>query len=947
MSDTPDARVERIKELFASAMSVGPAARVAVLDEACTGDAELRRAVEELLDNYDSAQEFFRQFPPNFAREALGLAAAPRAFSPGDLVAGRFHIVGFLGAGGMAEVYEAEDQLLDRQRVALKTLPADVAGDTMAIVRLQREMALARQVTHLNVCRVFDVDQHVTSSGAAIAFFTMELLKGETLAERLQRTGPLSTTDARPLVRQMVAALSTAHAAGIVHGDFKPGNVVIVPSPEGGERLVVTDFGLARRAPMDPASRSTNSVGPAWGTPRYMAPEQFAGRRATRATDVYALAAVVLEMITGKQVHPFETHAADEKSAVSIPEGIVDPAWPSWRSAIRRGLDHNPEARFQTVDELLSALSAGDSRPSPRWRWVAGVAGLSIALVLLVLAVRSTLQGGSGAIPLETHKNVAVLPFTNADGTPDGDAFARGLGAAIADQLGAVSQGKPRLLFVPTVDMIGAAGNSPVGRDEAHRANRILGADMVVTGRVDGATPSRHITIDLYDASPQPPTLIATRPVEIAEGSKSLRSGILPLVRTEVARMLGMSLAQSMAVLDTRGTRPAEAEDWYVRGRGYLERGRARLDVASLDSAIGAFQQAIALDRSYAEGHAALGEAFLLKYRATQETGKDEQLLNRAEQSADDAYRLQPTVARFRVARAMTYLAAGRYTEAIAELKEALRIDPDDVRARESLAKADAKDPARVEQMLEDGIKRHPRYWSAHEGLGVFRLNQGQYDQAQAHLLAGKQYAPDNPRTISNLAALYTMTEHFVAAQQELKRGLELGPDPFLYNNLGWAYYYDNKYPEGLDSMKEAVRLKTDDSVMLAGLARGYRWTGHPHEALTAYRRAIAVALEQIGADPANVEVRANLAYLYAENHDRGEAGRQIGRALEDAPTNARVRFTSALVFELTGRRQDALDTLKSEIDLRHSMYLFSHHPDLRALRTDDRYVELMGRVKQ
>ena len=106
------ARTEQIKEVFATAMSLDAAARPAALDEACGGDEELRQAVMTLLENYDSAQQFFAQFPENFAREALGLTAGPPAFAAGDLVAGRFRIVGFLGAGGMGEVYEAEDLLL-------------------------------------------------------------------------------------------------------------------------------------------------------------------------------------------------------------------------------------------------------------------------------------------------------------------------------------------------------------------------------------------------------------------------------------------------------------------------------------------------------------------------------------------------------------------------------------------------------------------------------------------------------------------------------------------------------------------------------------------------------------------------------------------------------------------------------------------------------------------
>jgi tetratricopeptide (TPR) repeat protein len=855
--------------------------------------------------------------------------AVVRAFSPGDLLAGRFQIVRFLGAGGMAEVYEAEDQLLDRQHVALKTLPADIAGDTLAGARLQREMALARQVTHRNVCRVFDVDQHVTASGAVVAFFTMELLAGETLATRLQRTGPLSLSEARPLIAQMAAALSTAHTAGIIHGDFKPGNVLLVPSPDGGERLVVTDFGLARRMAIGAASRA--NTGPLGGTPRYMAPEQLAGRRATRATDVYALAAVVLEMVTGPQ--------ADETTATAIQQSDVDPSWPSWRSAILRCLDHNPEKRFQTVDALLGALIAGDSKPTPRWRWVSAVAGLGAAALLVVPPVRGMLHDRWASVFETPQRVVAVLPFTSVDGTPDGEALARGLAAAIGDQLGTVPREKHRLLFVPTADMIDAGESLPLGADRARRAHRIFGADMVVTGRLDATMAPRRITIDLYDASVSPPTPIASRPVEIGDGGRALSR-----VRTDVALMLGMRPAASMPAFDAGGAGQIEAENLYVRGRGYLERGRSRLDVVPLDAAISTLQQAIALDRGYAQAHAALSEAFLLKYRAAGRAERDTQLLTWAERSAEEACALQPAIAQFHTVRALAYLATGKDNQAIPSLKEALRLDPDEVTARRFLARTDK---TQNEATLEEGMRRHPRYWSAHEDLGVLRLNQGRYDQAEALFLAGREYAPDNPRVIGNLAALYTMTEHFDAAEQELKRGLELRPDALLYNNLGWAYFYQEKFSEGLASLQEAVRLRQDDSLMLAGVARGYRWMNRLPESRVAYDKALAVAGKQIGAETANVEVRANLAYMYAETGNPGEAGRQIGIALDADPANTRVRFMSALVYELTGRRQDALEVLKSEIDLRHSMYQFSHHPDLRALRTDDRYVQLIGRMKR
>ncbi|MFP5287936.1 MAG: protein kinase domain-containing protein, partial [Thermoanaerobaculia bacterium] len=161
------------------------------------------------------------------------------AFAPGERIAGRYRVIRFLARGGMGEVYEVEDQEL-RERVALKTVRGDVSRDQLAIERFRREIQLARKVTHPNVCRIFDVSFH-----GGLIFLTMELLEGETLAQRLRRAGPMSTEEALPVARQIAWALHAAHQAGIIHRDLKPGNVVLTES-KGTTRAVVTDFGLAR-----------------------------------------------------------------------------------------------------------------------------------------------------------------------------------------------------------------------------------------------------------------------------------------------------------------------------------------------------------------------------------------------------------------------------------------------------------------------------------------------------------------------------------------------------------------------------------------------------------------------------------------------------------------------------------------------------------------------------
>src|SRR5262245_25845329 len=178
-------------------------------------------------------------------------AMSTPTLNTGDIVADRYRIVRLIGAGGMGEVYQAEDRTLEDE-LALKVLPprfSSVGG----LERFKREIQLARRVTHPNVCRVFDVGMHA-QAGQPIVFFTMELLYGETLGQRLRRSGPLAVREALDLVRQMAAGLDAAHAAGIVHRDFKSDNVILAGRDEVSPRAVITDFGVARPAQPDASS---------------------------------------------------------------------------------------------------------------------------------------------------------------------------------------------------------------------------------------------------------------------------------------------------------------------------------------------------------------------------------------------------------------------------------------------------------------------------------------------------------------------------------------------------------------------------------------------------------------------------------------------------------------------------------------------------------------------
>jgi len=314
-----------------------------------------------------------------------GRSAGPDtpSLAPETVLAGRFRIVRYLARGGMGEVYEARDLEL-REEVALKTVRAEIAGDPQALERFRNEIHLARKVTHPNACRIFDVFHHRSDADHDTVFLTMELLRGETLDARLRRTGRLTPAATLPLAEQMGAALEAAHRAGVIHRDFKTGNVILVAEPGGGERAVVTDFGLARRAAGVEASLSGSGESRteyAVGTPAYMAPEQVEGGPLSPATDVYAFGVVLFELLTGARPFagdtPIEIMLKRLREAPASPRSLVRDLDPRWEAVVLRCLERDPADRFAGAGDVLRALrgepvargrSARRRRLAGRWR---------------------------------------------------------------------------------------------------------------------------------------------------------------------------------------------------------------------------------------------------------------------------------------------------------------------------------------------------------------------------------------------------------------------------------------------------------------------------------------------------------------------------------------------------------------------------------------------------
>ncbi len=384
---------EQVKEVFAEALERPNADRAVFVRERCGDDAVVRQEVLRLVRFSPTEGAWLDQaaVSPGLIRSAADRVSAMSALEPGEVLAERFVIVRWLGAGGMGEVYEAEDRALG-SRVAIKTIRPEIAGDPQVLARFRREVNLARQVTHPNVCRVFDLAHGQRSNGTALDFLTMEYLAGETLSTYLGGRPPLTLTEAAPIVRQIAEALGAAHQAGIVHRDLKGSNIFLARNREGEVRVAVTDFGLARSLlPSDHPSLTMSGWGA--GTPAYMAPEQVEGRVTGKTADFYSFGVVMYEMATGAPPYtghsPLEIAVRRLKEKPKAPREVNPSVDPKWEAVILRCLEYEPADRFQDAPSLLAALGRRTRlpgfRPTVRRRisrglqWTAPIAALLAA----------------------------------------------------------------------------------------------------------------------------------------------------------------------------------------------------------------------------------------------------------------------------------------------------------------------------------------------------------------------------------------------------------------------------------------------------------------------------------------------------------------------------------------------------------------------------------------
>ncbi len=823
----------------------------------------------------------------------------------------------------MGVVYRAEDERLGRQ-VALKVLPADVADDPRAKDRLLAEARAAATLDHPNVCTVYEVGE--TDEGQP--FIALACYEGETLADRLAR-GPLPVPEAVRLARGMAAGVAAAHARDIVHRDLKPSNVFLC---EDGTPKVL-DFGIAKRP--DAALTRTGETA---GTLAYGAPEQAQGAADARS-DVWALGAVLYEMLTGRQ--PFQApYGAAVLYAVlhedPPPPSTLADVPPALDAVVARCLAKDPDARFADAAALGHALSDADAGASTLHLGPAASAlhrsraarAVAAAVLVGLVAAGAWAIRTADVTELPAAVHLAILPPSTLPDGPDDRAFAEGLAEMLAGGIGALAPPGREVWVVPASEV------RDLDVTSARQAGAALGANLAVTGRLRRDGDRLTLSLSLATAGDRP---------------RLLGSGTMTVSRAQEGSLRALALGLLADLLEfpdgdedqvAAQTADPEAQEYYLRGVGYLERDR---DAEDLDRAIDFFEQAIDVDPAFAAAHARLAEAAVERYRTT----RDSTWIGRAEEAGRTAVELDEREPLSHVALSRLYHATGRYPLAVREARRALALDERSTNALVALAGAleASGDAPAAEAALRRSVSFRPGLWSGHAELGNLYWRLGRYSDADAAFGRVVSLAPENFQGHYSRAAVAQQTGNLGAAVVAYRRAIDIRPHYGAYTNLASILRDEGRPREAVEMYHRALELDSTDHRTWANLSSAYAdIPGARNHQDRTLRRALVQTERALAVNPNDAATLAAFAG-YAVNLGREADGRRSAtRAADLAPDDVDVQFRAGYALAELGDTDAALDLIERAVDGGYPIDAVAASPGFDALRRTSRYAALVAR---
>jgi serine/threonine protein kinase/tetratricopeptide (TPR) repeat protein len=923
---------ELVELLFEAALALKPEEREAFLEHGCGRDEELRQTVEALLVEDANAGSLLEHPPfaligqavlsPGATGPLLGneiFLPPPGRLKPGEILLDRFVIVRFIAKGGMGEVYEAEDGFLQGVHVALKAILPQIADDPMLQQRFEREVLLAREVSHQNLCPIYDIF-HAEQPPANFLFLTMKLLPGETLATRMRRNNSISIAEGVAILKQLAAGLAALHAAGIIHRDIKPNNIML-DGTGSVLRLWITDFGLARAHEAD---RSFSGKGLLAGTPDYMAPELYLGRPPSQASDLFALGVVLHEIFTGQK-----PVVASDSSSVIVSPRLNTSSVPTFCAQFIAGcLDRDPARRCQAFDRLLDALHINyQTREFWTRRRFAGAAFAAVATMAGTAwwkwdEVEDLLR------PLPSKRFVALLSWPK---TAD---------IHVTPMLNSVlSAIKSELTHFETLDrdlfVISPEDVDPSLANAAHLKEVCdpLGANLVLAA--SGYPGAKHFQLFLRLLDPT-----SGQPLR----EKKLTCAVNQITSLPQKAVLA---AASLLDLDSYLNHGEQAEPETHSAAAFTAFHSAETlmkqpNDSGLDAAIEQYKQATELDPHYASAHAGLALAYI-RFHA----------VRRAPEALDLAYgncrlalSLNPGLADGHLALASVFQQTGNEQGALDEIAKALSLNPSNPRMlvwqAQIYNRLDRWEEA--EKTFRRALKDHPNYWLAYNELGFGLHGQGRYQEAIQAFRAASLAAPKSALALINLGGEYLQIGEFAEALESLKRSLALDPDSgFALADTSLALRYQDKPEQALPFARKAVQVNPEQDTNWLELADCLSSSRtHRGEAKDAYLRAAKEAERHLLTDPADGPSWMLLALYKVESGSPQNGPLLIERAESLGARDMDSQIYKARILELLGKREEVLTTLAACSRKGATDFQVAPFPDMQPLRKDPRYRQLM-----
>ena len=871
-----------------------------------------------------------------------------RAAALTGTVAGRFVILKLLGAGGMGQVYQAEDTKLKRV-VAIKRMAPRLQQDEHDRRRFLREAQQASALNHPNIASIYDV---IEEQGEILLI--MEYVEGMPLRAELRAHKDFSTDEFFKIAAQGLEGLNAAHEKGILHGDIKPENIML--TPEG--RVKVLDFGVARRFSLGDANEATLTVatlsGAMSGTPAYMAPEVLMQKPYDGRADLFSMGLVYYEMLGGQQ--PFETDSIAGTLASVLHkdpppiEQLNPKVSPSVSAVVRTMLAKNPAQRYSTARDVLVDLRRAQQGEDPvfahgavarkktKFTFSKKIAAAVVATALIVIVGAAFFLGrvlrhgareaGSNSAQSADEKSatLVVLPF---DAVPD-DAKLTAFGNGLVDTLTAklmqlsenhplqvVSAGELRQKSVTGL----AQARQEFGADKGLQVALQRSGDLVrVTYSLTEAKSGKVVKAGAVDAP-------VTDPFAIEDE-----------VTKAVAGALGFSLkADETRELGFHGTSMPDAYNYYTQARGYLEDASK---AANVDSAIILLGEALKGDPNYGRAEADLGSAYWEKYTAS----KDKNLIAKSRQACSKAIDLGNAGAAGHVCLGVIENGTGKYEEAVDQFQRAVQLEPSNEDAYIGLGGAYERlgKTQDAENTYKKIVQLRPNYWRGYNLLGAFYLRQAQYDDAARMFQEVIEHTPESFRGYANLGATYLYEAKYAEAIKPLQQSLAIHPTADTYSNLGTAYYYQHRFNDAAQTYAKAVQLNDKDYTNWGNLGEAYYLNGERLKASAAFRRGIAIAKRDLAVNDRDPVLLRDLANYHVMVDDRAYALKYIAQALGQSKSDKDALFSAALIYNHLGDKGSTLEWLGKALRAGYSPEMVRQQPDLDNLHGDARFEDLL-----